>query len=132
MSARRPYKRPMAGWWRRNPYFIEYMVHEVTAIFVALYALILLVSIVQLASGEAAWNQWAAVLRRPGSVMLHVGILIAFLYHTWTWFNIMPRTLPPIMIGGKRLAAKTITVAGLATALMSSLIFFAVTHWIGK
>ena len=105
MSARRPYTRPMKGWWRRNPFFIEYMVHEATAIFVALYALILLMSVVQLAAGEAAWSQWVAILRSPAMVILHGAILIAFLYHTWTWFNIMPRTLPPIVINGKRISA---------------------------
>ncbi|MBP6693175.1 MAG: hypothetical protein KA162_12120, partial [Xanthomonadales bacterium] len=32
----------MAGWWRRNPWFVEYMVHEATALAVVAYALILL------------------------------------------------------------------------------------------
>ncbi len=132
MSARRPYKRPMAGWWRRNPFFVEYMVHEATAIFVALYALILLVSVVQLATGEAAWSQWVAILRSPGMVILHGAILIALLYHAWTWFNIMPRTLPPIMLGGNRVRAKTITTVGLVTALISSLMVFALIDWLGK
>ena len=50
MSARRPYVRPMAGWWRKNPFFVEYMVHEATAIFVAIYALLLLVSVTCLAN----------------------------------------------------------------------------------
>ena len=39
MSVRRPLKRPMQGWWRRNPYFIRYMAREATAPFVAVYAL---------------------------------------------------------------------------------------------
>ena len=56
MSARRPYVRSMAGWWRKNPWFIEYMVHEGTALFVAIYAAILLASVVVLGNGEAAWK----------------------------------------------------------------------------
>lgn len=132
MSARRPFIRPMAGWWRRNPYFVEYMIHEATAIFVALYALILLVSVVQLAGGEVAWNGWVAVLASPVSVILHVGILIAFLYHTWTWFHIMPRTLPPIMVGGKRLSGQFITLAGLASFVIASLGVFVVIAWLAK
>ena len=56
MNARRPYQRPMAGWWRKNPYFVEYMVHEGTAIFVATYALILLISLIVLTGGESASN----------------------------------------------------------------------------
>ena len=36
MNQRRPYVRPMTGWWKKNPYFVEYMVHEGSALFVAL------------------------------------------------------------------------------------------------
>ena len=126
MSARKPYVRPMAGWWRKNPFFIEYMVHEGTAFFVAAYAFILLASLIVLARGEAAWNRWLACLTSPISIAVHLLLLIAFLYHTWTWFNIMPRTLPPILVNGQRVKAATITVAGLAAAVVASLIVFAI------
>jgi fumarate reductase subunit C len=28
----------MDGWWKKNPFFVEYMIHEATALFVAAYA----------------------------------------------------------------------------------------------
>ena len=130
MSARRPYVRPMAGWWRKNPFFIEYMVHEGTAFFVAAYALILLASIIFLGAGEAAWNRWLACLTSPFGVVVHVLLLIGFLYHTWTWFNIMPRTLPPIIVNGTRVTAAIITRTGLAVAAISSALVFAIACWI--
>lgn len=120
MSARRPYVRPMDGWWRRNPYFVEYMVHEATALFVALYALVLLFGLWRLAQGAAAWNAWVEWLRSGPAVVLHVIVLAAFLYHTWTWFHIMPRTLPPVIVGGKRIPGATITRAGLGAFLLAS------------
>ena len=126
MSARKPYLRPMAGWWRKNPFFIEYMVHEGTAFFVAAYALILLASLIVLGQGEAAWNRWLACLTSPVCIAVHVLLLVAFLYHTWTWFNIMPRTLPPIIVGGRRVKAATIAGTGLAIAFVASLIVFAI------
>ena len=54
MNKRRPYVRSMDGWWRKNPFFVEYMIHEGTALFVAAYAAILLTGLVRLAQGEAA------------------------------------------------------------------------------
>ena len=30
MSRRKPYVRPMRGWWKRNPYFRRYMLREGT------------------------------------------------------------------------------------------------------
>jgi len=126
MSARRPYVRPMAGWWRKNPFFIEYMVHEGTAFFVAAYALILLASLIFLSQGEAAWNKWLAFLMSPLCIVIHVVLLLAFLYHTWTWFNIMPRTLPPIIVNGEHVKPATIIGTGLAAAVIASLIVFAI------
>ena len=126
MSARKPYVRPMAGWWRKNPFFIEYMAHEGTAFFVAAYALILLASLIVLGQGAAAWDRWLAGLTSPVCIAVHVLLLIAFLYHTWTWFNIMPRTLPPILVNGERVKAATITGTGLAAAAIASLIVFAI------
>ena len=132
MSARRPYVRSMAGWWRKNPYFIEYMVHEGTAFFVAAYALILLASIFILGQGEAAWTRWLGFLTSPMSIVIHVLLLVAMLYHTWTWFNIMPRTLPPILVNGQRVSAATITRSGLAVAAFASLIVFAIFAWLSS
>ena len=130
MSARRPYVRSMAGWWRKNPWFIEYMVHEGTALFVAIYALILLASIIVLGNGEAAWNRWLEFLTNPLCIFVHVVLMIAFLYHTWTWFNIMPRTLPPIIINGERVKPATIVITGLAASVAASLIVFAIAFWL--
>lgn len=119
---RRPYVRPMAGWWRRNPFFVEYMVHEATALFVAAYALVLLVGLLRLAQGEAAWNEWLAVLRSPWSVAFHIVLLAAISYHCWTWFRIMPKTMAPLVVGGKRVAHGVITACGVAAAVLCSLV----------
>lgn len=121
MSKRRPYVRPMDGWWKKNPYFIEYMIHEGTAFFVAAYAIILLVGLVRLGQGEAAWNGWLEALKSPLSIAVHLLLLLAILYHSYTWFKIMPRTLPPIMVGGKKLAPGAITGGGLLAAIVASL-----------
>lgn len=124
MSARRPYVRPMAGWWRRDPWFVEYMLHEATALAVAAYALILLIGLFRLAQGEVAWMQWLAFLGSPLSLALHGVLLLAFAYHAWTWFRIMPRTLPPIRFRGARVAATSITRIGLAAALVASALLY--------
>ncbi|MEF8714463.1 MAG: fumarate reductase subunit C [Accumulibacter sp.] len=116
MNKRRPYVRSMDGWWRRNPYFVEYMIHEGTALFVAAYAGILLNGLLHLSQGEAAWNAWLAALKSPFYIGFHVLALIALTYHTYTWFKIMPRTMPPVVVGGQRLSACVITGSGLAVA----------------
>ncbi|MBK7685951.1 MAG: fumarate reductase subunit C [Rhodocyclaceae bacterium] len=126
IGKRRPYVRPMAGWWRKNPYFVEYMIHEGSAFFVAAYALVLLVGLLRLSQGEAAWNGWLFALHSPLSIAGHLLLLAAMLYHAWTWFNIMPITLPPIFVAGKRLSASAITAGGVAGTVLASVILLLV------
>ena len=52
---------------------------------------------------ESAYARWLASLRSPWSVAFHIVLLANFVYHTWSWFQIMPKTMPMIVIGGKRL-----------------------------
>lgn len=120
MAARRPYVRPMTGWWKRNSFFKLYMAREVTALFVAAYGLVLLAGLARLSQGPAAFGEWLDGLRSPLSIAFHVLLLAVFLYHTYSWFTIMPKTMPPVMMGGKRLSAGAITTLGLAASAVAS------------
>ncbi len=115
----RPYVRPMRGWWMRDSFFVVYMAREATAVFVAAYALVLLVGLVRLSQGEAAWNGWLEALRSPFSLLFHLAVLATFVYHTWSWFRIMPKTMPLIFVGGRRLAPALITGIGLLAAIVA-------------
>ena len=124
MSNRRPYVRSMHNWWLRDPYFVRYMIREVTALFVAAYAVVLLVGLVRLSQGEAAYEAWLQALKTPLSLAFHVVVLATFVYHTWSWFKIMPKTMPIMFIGGKRVQQETITGTGLAVAAIACLAVF--------
>ncbi|MBC8023292.1 MAG: fumarate reductase subunit C [Burkholderiales bacterium] len=124
MMGRRTYVRPMDGWWKRDPFFVRYMAREATAIFVVVYAVTLLAGIARLSQGEASFDAWVAHLRSATSVALHVLLLAVFLYHTLTWFQIMPKTMPPVVIAGRKLVPGTITALGLAASAAASLVLF--------
>jgi fumarate reductase subunit C len=123
-DGRRPYLRPMAGWWRKNPFFLRYMLREGTALAVAAYAFVLLAGLVSLARGEASYDRWLQALTSPLSILLHLLMLALMIYHSWSWFDIMPKTMPPLYISGKRVAAKVITRTGIAVAIASTLVLF--------
>ena len=126
MDRRRPYVRSMAGWWTRDPYFIRYMAMEATSVLVAVYAVILLVGLARLSQGEAAYNGWLDALKSPWSVGLHVLILLVFAYHTWSWFKIMPKTLPTITLGATKLPQPAITWTGVVVAVVLNLLVLAI------
>jgi fumarate reductase subunit C len=124
-----PYVRPMRAWWRRDPFFVRYMVREATAVAVLVYAIVLTVGVVRLAQGEAAWNGWLAALRSPWALLLHALLLVAMFIHAKTWFEIMPKTMPMIVFGGRRLAATTITRSGWAATVVASALLLALAWW---
>lgn len=128
MAIRRTYVRSMAGWWHRNPYFLRYMAREVTAIFVAAYALVLLAGVVRLSQGPVAFDEWQDGLRSPWSIAFHFVLLAVFAFHTWSWFTIMPKTLPPIVVGGRRLSAPAITAVGLAASATASMALYVIAR----
>lgn len=119
---RRPFLRPMRGWWKRDPYFLRYLAMEATSILVALYALILLVGLLRLSQGEAAYGGWLEALQSPWSVGLHLLMLLVFAYHSYSWFKIMPKTLPAFYWRGSRVPQPAISRIGLAAALLSNLL----------
>ena len=80
MSGRRPYTRSMNGWWRRDPFFVRYMIREATALIVAAYAIVLLAGVLALAQGEAAWIGWLAAMRNPFSIALNVLMLLGMIF----------------------------------------------------
>ena len=121
MSKRKPYVRSMDGWWKKNPFFVEYVIHESTALFVLAYAVTLLVGLVRLGQGEAAWNGYLAALQSPLALVFHLALLVAIAYHTYTWFKIMPITLPPIRVGGEKLSPCAIITGGLTAAVVAGL-----------
>lgn len=125
MRARRPYVRAMGGWWWGNPAFRRYMAREATAPFVAAYAVVLLVGIVRLSQGEAAFAGWLDALASPACIAFHAALLAVFAYHTWSWFRIMPKTLPAVVVGGRRLPGAALTALGLAASGAASLLLLA-------
>jgi fumarate reductase subunit C len=115
----------MAGWWRRDPFFVRYMWREATALGVAAYAIVLLVGVWRLAQGEAAYNGWLQALQAWPSIVFHLVLLAAMVYHTLSWFEIMPKTMPMLFVRGERVAARTITRAGVGAAALASIALLA-------
>ncbi len=125
-TLRRGYVRPMQGWWRRDPFFVRYMIREVTALGVLVYAIVLMFGLLRLSQGEAAFNGWLAALRSPGSVLLHLVLLVCMVVHAKSWFDIMPKTMPLIFVGGQRLQPGTIIKTGYIATVVATVAVLAI------
>ena len=129
MNARRPFVRPIDRlWWARPPY-LGYTLRELTGVAVAGYALVLLAGVISLARGEAAYAAWLALLAGPWSLALHLVFLVGMVLHVLTWFRIMPKTMPRLVLDGRVVPQKLITAVGLGIAAASFVITLAAARW---
>lgn len=126
----RTYVRPMAGWWRRNPYFVRYMIREGSSVFLAIYAVILLVGLYRLTQGEAAWDAWRAALAGPLSLVFHWLALLVVSYHAYTWWKVAPKTAPDLRFRGKSLPEIAISGCGLAATIGASVLIYVLVRWL--
>ena len=124
----KPYVRSMSGWWLKNPYFMRYMVRESSAVFLAVYAVILLVGVFRLSQGEGAYNAWLAVLTNPLAIVFHLVALLAVTYHAYTWWKVMPKTMPMLRVSGKRIPEIVLSAGGWAATVVVSLVVYALAR----
>ena len=111
------YTRPVTGaWWTRNPFYRWYMFRELSCVFITLYAFILLVGLYRLGQGPEAFMAWQAALASPASLVFHVVALVLVIYHSWTWFKIMPKTMPRLPVPDAAIVA-----GGLAAVIAVSI-----------
>jgi fumarate reductase subunit C len=132
MAARRPYVRSMDGWWRRDPYFVRYMIREGSAVFLAAYALVLLWGLWALARGAAAYDAWRAALDHPLMVVFHLVALVLVSYHAYTWWKVSPKTMPALRFGGKEVPQSLISAGGWAAALGATAVVIALVAWASR
>jgi fumarate reductase subunit C len=85
------------------------MLRELTAVFVAGYAIYLLVLIYQAGQSADAFTQFAQGLKSPVSIVLHLLVLAMAVYHTVTWFNATPKVM--VLWRGEERVSPTLIVA---------------------
>lgn len=129
MARIKTYVRPMQGWWRKNPYFVRYMIREGSSVFLAIYTVILLVGLYRLTQGEAAWDAWRAALTHPVSLLFHWLALLTVGYHAYTWWLVAPKTAPDLRIAGRPLPELVVTAGGCLATLGTSILVYVIVRW---
>ncbi|MFQ5520995.1 MAG: fumarate reductase subunit C, partial [Candidatus Methylomirabilia bacterium] len=79
------YPKLPATWWLRRPAYFRFMMRELSSVFIAVFLVVLLIELYQLAQGPAAYAAFVATLRSPGWLAFHVVALAFALYHSVTW-----------------------------------------------
>ena len=109
MSEKRPFTRPIASdWWAQPPYR-AYTVRELSGVAVAAYGAVLFVGLVSLWRGPDSYGAFLRFLKSPVSILLNLVLLAAVLHHVLTWFQILPKTMPKLIVDGKQVPQAKIT-----------------------
>ncbi len=93
--SRKPYVRQMSktSWFLTHSRYKSYILHELSAIFVAVYTGILIVGLFRLADGPEAWAGWLAAVTSPVGVLFHLAAFAFALIHTMSWFKAVPQAM---------------------------------------
>ena len=78
---------------------------------------------------QVAYDAWLGFLKSPWSLALHLLFFIGMIAHVWSWFQIMPKTMPRLVIGGRILPQNWITAAGLVVAMVAFIFTLVVAGW---
>lgn len=113
------YRRPVTGtWWQHNPFYRWYMLRELSCVFITAYALILLVGLYRLTQGAQAFEGWTAALGAPMALAFHAVALVLVIYHSWTWFKVMPKTLPFVPVPDRGIVALGVSATLIASVVL--------------
>ena len=117
---RRPYVRKTPKlWWLRRSRYTNYMVRELTSVLIGAYVVVILVGLVRLAQGSAAYAAWLDALQQPLAIVFHVVALGFALLHTVTWFGLTPKAMP-LRLGEHAVPGTAIVMAHYAVWLVVS------------
>jgi succinate dehydrogenase subunit C len=109
--SRRPYIRNVErSWWLQHPRYVRYMVRELTSLFVGLYGALLVVGLIRLAQGQAAWEGFVGAISSPVGVAFQLLCLAFAVYHSVTWFALTPKAMP-LTVGNEPVPGRVIVGA---------------------
>ena len=75
-------------WWVKTAPYRRFAARELTAVFAAVFSVILLLFLFALSQGKEAYEGFLRWLQLPAVVIFSSIILLAMLYHSVTWFRL--------------------------------------------
>jgi len=97
-------------WWLRTAPYRRFAAREFTAVFAAVFSVILLLFLSALSQGKDAYEGSLRWLRLPAVVILSSIILLAMLYHAATWFRLTAH-IQVIRVGRIQLPRRALVAA---------------------
>jgi fumarate reductase subunit C len=118
-----------AGWWLKKGRYFMYMMRELSAVFVALWVVLFLAQLPNMAAGPqnpTAFGAWQETIHSPGWVLFSLVTLVFVVYHAWTWFNLMGAVIylraGKLVLTGKPVTGAMLLVWAGATVVIGAIL----------
>jgi fumarate reductase subunit C len=119
-------RRVSVWWWLRKRSYAWFVLRELTSVFVAFFAVILLWQVRALAAGPEAYERFLARLGTPLVLAIDAVAFLLVLVHAITWFNLTPKAMV-VRLGGKRMPDWAIVGSNYAAwVVLSAIVAFVV------
>ena len=115
-------------WWLRNWSYAAFIARELTRVFVAYSAIMLLVLVLAMDRGQAAFAEMMDWLGTPAVVAAHVLVLCILLFHTITWLNLAPMAIV-VKLGDRKVPPAAILIGHYAAWLVSTVVVAWLLLW---
>jgi fumarate reductase subunit C len=114
MSAPATYRQPVSKlWWLKKRTYFLFVMRELSSIFVAWFAVFLMIMVVAIARGEASYQNFLSWAASPVVIVVNVVALAFLVLHTVTWFALTPQAMVVRGPGGRWVPrVKKVRVAG--------------------
>jgi fumarate reductase subunit C len=117
-------KRVSVWWWLKKGSYALFVLRELTSVFVALFAVLVLAQIRAVSRGPEAYAQFLALMKTPFVLALNAVTLAFVLFHAVTWFNLAPKAMV-MRLRGKRVPDWVVAASNyLAWAFLSAAVAF--------
>ena len=129
MSAPATYRQPVSRlWWLKKRTYFLFVMRELSSIFVAWFAVFLMIMVVAIGRGEASYQSFLSWAASPVVVVVNVVALAFVVLHTVTWFALTPQAMV-VSVRGRRVPAAAILGGQyLGLIVVSAVIFWLVTR----
>ncbi len=108
-------------WWVHKWVHIKFITRELTSVFVAFYAIVLLLQTRALIRGPETYENFLAWLKTPFSIVLNTVAFMFVLFHSITWFNLAPKALV-IRLGEKQVPGTLIAASNYVAWIVVSIV----------
>jgi fumarate reductase subunit C len=108
-------------WWLEKPVYFAFILRESTCLFVAWFAIYLLLLINALVDGPAAYQEFMAWSATPWMILLNVVSFALIVFHTITFFDAAPQALV-VHLGRTRVPGQLVLLGHYAAWIAASVV----------